>query len=255
MPTVLLGYEPAPPAYPAPPPPPEGYPAPPEELVPIYSTPVPTATPYIRTGADFFERQRVAIGPLIVAAERAGRNVRVTLENRTAAPVEVHLTVSVVRTVRADDGRLIEGVVVAEQRRTGRDRRALDGNRRADVSDPAGRAAGVGHAVYQRRAAAQRLERQRLCLVALCARPALRRAGRWPAVRQLWAAASRSTAPVVGRAGWPVPDGHGDLARLRLSRVLDGRARRGLPGEPAVVAQRHRLRQRPGHADLCRRAE
>jgi len=37
----------------------------------VYSTPVPTATPYIRTGSDYFAGQRVQVGPLVLAA-RAG---------------------------------------------------------------------------------------------------------------------------------------------------------------------------------------
>ncbi len=95
MPTQILGYLPTT--------------LPRGSAEPLYSTPVPTVTPYIRTGADFFQGQRVAIGPLIVAATLIDQSVRVTLENRTTAPVELHLTLSVVRTVRRADGQLVEG--------------------------------------------------------------------------------------------------------------------------------------------------
>ncbi len=95
IPTELIGY--APTALPS------------GTAEPLYTTPVPTATPYIRTGADFFQNQRVAIGPLVVAATPVGQRVRVTLENRTDTPVELHLTLSVVRTARRADGQLVEG--------------------------------------------------------------------------------------------------------------------------------------------------
>ncbi len=95
IPTELIGY--APTASPG------------GSAEPLYSTPVPTATPYIRTGADFFGGQRVAIGPLVVAATPMGQRVRVALENRSAAPIELHLILSVVRTVRRTDGQLVEG--------------------------------------------------------------------------------------------------------------------------------------------------
>ena len=103
IPTVLLGYDEA---YGGEPPPtPTTY-----AEHPIYSTPVPTATPYVRSGSDYYAGQRVRVGPLIVAAQPSGdRGVRVTLENPTNMPVELHLGLSVVRTARRDDGRLVEG--------------------------------------------------------------------------------------------------------------------------------------------------
>ncbi len=95
VPTALIGYAPTT--------------RPGASAEPLYTTPVPTATPYIRTGADFYAGQRVAIGPLIVAAAPVDQRVQVTLENRTNTPVELHLTLSVVRTARRADGQVVEG--------------------------------------------------------------------------------------------------------------------------------------------------
>ena len=103
VPTVLLGYREE--RGGGPPPTPTT-----STQQPIYSTPVPTATPYVRSGSDYYAGQRVRIGPLVVTAHPSGaRGVRVTLENPTTVPVELHLRLSVVRTARREDGRLVEG--------------------------------------------------------------------------------------------------------------------------------------------------
>lgn len=80
----------------------------------VYSTPVPTATPYIRTGSDYFAGQRVQVGPLVLAATskgyRAGAQmIGITVENPTAYPVELHFNLSLIRVIRRPDGRALEG--------------------------------------------------------------------------------------------------------------------------------------------------
>lgn len=108
VPTEVIGYEPTPT--------PSGKP------VPIHSTPVPTATPYIRTGSDYYQGQRVQAGPLILAvtsyrvragadAEHALHLLDLTVENTTAQPLELHVeTISLIRSIKRPDGRRIEGV-------------------------------------------------------------------------------------------------------------------------------------------------
>ncbi len=79
---------------------------------PIYSTPVPTATPYVRQGADYYAGQRIDLGRYVLAAERDGaRGVRVTIEVRGAQgapPAEIHLGLSTVR-VAIINGRQVTG--------------------------------------------------------------------------------------------------------------------------------------------------
>jgi murein DD-endopeptidase MepM/ murein hydrolase activator NlpD len=107
VPTEIIGYEPTP--------------TPSGEPVPIHATPVPTATPYIRQGSDYYQGQRVQAGPLILmltgARTRAGTDAEhalhlldLTVENTTAAPVELHVaTISLIRAIKRADGRRIEG--------------------------------------------------------------------------------------------------------------------------------------------------
>lgn len=77
---------------------------------PVYSEPAPTATPYIRTGADFFAGQRAqALPGLTLSATSDGRSVRLTVENATGAPLELHTKPSYVRAVRRPDGRTVAG--------------------------------------------------------------------------------------------------------------------------------------------------
>jgi murein DD-endopeptidase MepM/ murein hydrolase activator NlpD len=70
---------------------------------PIYSTPVPTATPYIRGGPTHYMGHRIAVGPLVLLVERDGHAVLVTVENTSRQPVELHFLRSQVRTVRIGD--------------------------------------------------------------------------------------------------------------------------------------------------------
>lgn len=107
VPTIIVGYEPT------------ATPLGPE--IPIYSTPVPTATPYIRTGSDYYLGQRIAVGPVIVAlvgyrvvpgatSEDAYHILELEVENSEQTPIEIHFEQqSLLRTIRRPDGRRIEG--------------------------------------------------------------------------------------------------------------------------------------------------
>jgi len=106
VPTELLGYEPTP--------------TPTGIAEPIYSTPVPTATPYVRAGSDFYRGQRIRVGPLTFAVvgyrvqpdttDSAIHLIDIQVENAGAVPVEVHFEVlSLVRTIRLPNNQLIEG--------------------------------------------------------------------------------------------------------------------------------------------------
>lgn len=107
VPTEILGYEPTPT--------PSGKPQ------PILSTPLPTATPYIRQGSDYYQGQRVQAGPVILSvtgyrvragqtADRAIHLLDLTIENTTTEPLELHVeTISLIRAIRRPDGRRIEG--------------------------------------------------------------------------------------------------------------------------------------------------
>lgn len=120
VPTVIIGYEPT------------ATPVGPEE--PIFSTPVPTATPYIRTGSDFYLNQRVRRGPVIISVvgyrasaappdaaptprpdapppeAMALHLIEVQVENTSADAVELHPErLSVIRTIRRPDGHVVEG--------------------------------------------------------------------------------------------------------------------------------------------------
>lgn len=118
VPTVIVGYEDVPPSEAGPPLP--GAPTPTNEQRPLYSTPVPTATPYVRTGSDYYLGQRVKVGPIILSvtgyrsqpgagAEQAVHLVSVEVENTDPQPVELHLEMSLIRTIRRGDGRAVEG--------------------------------------------------------------------------------------------------------------------------------------------------
>lgn len=88
---------------------------------PIYSTPVPTATPYIRTGSDYYQRQRIRVGPLLLAvtgyrthpaadATMLVHLIEVEVENTTGQSIEAHLqALSLLRAIRRADGRAVEG--------------------------------------------------------------------------------------------------------------------------------------------------
>jgi len=100
VPTVLLRYD----SNNEPPPTPT-------TTHPVYSTPVPTATPYIRTGSTYFAGQRIQVPttPLTLTATRAGdQAVRVTIENAGAQPVVFQLDLGQVSTVQVGD-HAIEG--------------------------------------------------------------------------------------------------------------------------------------------------
>lgn len=113
IPTVIVGYDEE--HGGGPPPTPTTV-----ERHPIYSTPVPTATPYIRTGSDYYQGQRVKVGPIVVAvvgthvrpgtdADHAIHLVDITVENAAPQPVEAHFELSFLRTIRRPDNRVIEG--------------------------------------------------------------------------------------------------------------------------------------------------
>jgi murein DD-endopeptidase MepM/ murein hydrolase activator NlpD len=107
IPTEIIGYQPTP--------------TPSGEAVPIFSTPLPTATPYIRTGSDYYQGQRVRVGPLILRvtgyrtratteADRALHLLDLQIENTTAEPVDLHVQgISLIRVIKRPDGRRIEG--------------------------------------------------------------------------------------------------------------------------------------------------
>jgi murein DD-endopeptidase MepM/ murein hydrolase activator NlpD len=107
VPTEIIGYEPTP--------------VPSGEPVPIHSTPVPTATPYIRQGSDYYQGQRVQAGPVVLSVQgyqsRAGADadqalhlLDLQIENTTAAPIELHVEgISLIRAIRRADGRRIAG--------------------------------------------------------------------------------------------------------------------------------------------------
>lgn len=105
VPTALVGYAPtvAPSSLPE----------------PIYTTPVPTATPYVRTGSDFYRGQRVRVGPIIFSvvgyearpaesADRAYHLITIQVEHTEPGPIEIHFEqLSTVRTIRQPDGRVL----------------------------------------------------------------------------------------------------------------------------------------------------
>lgn len=88
---------------------------------PIYSTPMPTATPYIRLGGDYFMGQRVKIGEVMYLAVTGYRTepapsgeayhlVTIQIENRTGQPLAIFFDLSTLRSVTGPDGRMIAGL-------------------------------------------------------------------------------------------------------------------------------------------------
>jgi hypothetical protein len=87
---------------------------------PLYSTPMPTATPYIRTGSDYFINQRIQIDTITIRvtgyqtqpAPSAGQQlhlVTIELENPNPVAVPLLFDLSQLRTIKGTDGRTIQG--------------------------------------------------------------------------------------------------------------------------------------------------
>ena len=113
-PTILVGYQPT--AVPADP---SATADPAVTPEPIYSTPLPTATEYVRTGSDYFQGQKIDVGGHFLlsvvsystrpapAAGMAYHLVEIEVEARQ--PVGVFFDLGVIRSIRGSDGRMIVG--------------------------------------------------------------------------------------------------------------------------------------------------
>ncbi len=134
--TRIIGYAPTqPPLDPA------ATPDPNSTAEPIFSTPEPSATPYIRTGSDYFLGQRINVnGQILVSVTRSSSSpaptagmayhkIDILIENRTASPIGIFFDLSSIRTIRGVDSRMIGG-------EWNHDARAAEASGVSPVSDP-----------------------------------------------------------------------------------------------------------------------
>jgi len=123
IPTEVIGYEPT-----TPPTDPNATPDPNATSAPIFSTPAPTGTPYVRVGSDYFLQQRINInGQFFVSvigyssspAPQAGmayHKIELQIENRAPQGLGVFFDLSVIRSIKGTDGRMIAGEWNHDQR-------------------------------------------------------------------------------------------------------------------------------------------
>lgn len=112
-----VSYQPTPPPPPDATYPPGAEPTPGED----YTTPVPTATPYVRTGSDYYMNQRVSVNRLLMISVTrythspaptegmAYHQVTVRIENSFPGDLPVVFDLATIRTIKRTDGRMVQG--------------------------------------------------------------------------------------------------------------------------------------------------
>ena len=123
IPTRLAGYEPTqPPVDPA------ATADPATTAVAIYTTAAPTASPYVRTGSDYFQNQRINVNNqlfLLVTSYRstpaveaglADHQISLEIDNRTSQAIAIFFDSSQIRAIRRSDGRMVQGTWAHDQR-------------------------------------------------------------------------------------------------------------------------------------------
>jgi hypothetical protein len=114
--THIIGYAPTqPPLDPA------ATPDPNSTAEPIFSTPEPSATPYIRIGSDYFLGQRINVNDQVLvsvtryssspapAAGMAYHKIDLQIENRAASSIGIFFDLSTIRSIKGTDNRMISG--------------------------------------------------------------------------------------------------------------------------------------------------